>query len=497
LTTSSFNNLDLAMTNQYSIRASRRPALFALALLIATSPSAATELPGVSPTPASLDAHLMLEALTVASGPWQPMDTGMNFDVHALTVYGGDVIAGGGFNQASGQTARFVARWDGSAWQPMGTGMNSWVRALTVHDGDLVAGGSFTSASGTSANRVARWDGSAWQPLGSGVDDPVSSVTVFDGDLIAGTYGELGGRVLRWDGSAWHAMGTGMGGENSSVRALIVHDGELFAAGSFDTAGGTPASNIARWDGSQWQPIGAGIGGDGYALIVHNGDLFAGGAFETAGETTANNIARWDGEAWHSVGTGTTGGYFDGLVFALAAFEDDLVAGGSFDTAGGVTANNIARWDGEAWQAVGEGMSGGWFDGAIFALSTFDADLIAGGDFTAAEGQTVNHVARWPGAIVSADPDGGPPAAFGLTAAYPNPFAAATTIRFMLSQPGPVRLEAHDLLGQRVAVLVASESHGSGEHEVTWQPEGLAPGVYVLRLTSGEHRQTRRVLLLR
>jgi len=485
------------MTNRHSINASWQPTLFALTLLFATSPSAATELPGFSTAPLSADAHVLLEELAVVSGSWQPMDTGMNFDVHALAVHGGELFAGGGFNQASGQTARFVARWDGSAWQPMGTGMNSWVRALTVHDGDLVAGGSFSSASGTPASSVARWDGSAWQPLGSGVDSPVSSFAVLDGELIAGTYGKLGGRVHRWDGSAWHAMGSGMGGDNSNVRAIIVHDGELIAAGWFDTAGGTPANNIARWDGSQWQAIGAGISGDVFSLLVHDGDLFAGGAFDTAGGTTASNIARWDGQAWHSLGTGTTGGYFDGLVFGLAAFEGDLVAGGAFDTAGGVTANNIARWDGQAWHPIGEGMSGGWFDGAVFALTSIDADLIAGGDFTAAEGQTVNHVARWPGAIVSTDPDRGVPDTFELSAAYPNPFAAATSIRFTLSEPGRVRLEVHDLLGRSVDLLIADQAHGAGRHEVTWQPVGLAPGVYVLRLISGEYSQTRRVLLMR
>ena len=37
---------------------------------------------------------------------------------------------------------------------------------------------------------------------------------------------------------------------------------------------------------------------------------------------------------------------------------DTLYAGGDFTTAGGVSANYIAKWDGESWSALGSGMGG-------------------------------------------------------------------------------------------------------------------------------------------
>ena len=43
------------------------------------------------------------------------------------------------------------------------------VCALTVYNGELIAGGWFTTAGGVTCNCIARWDGSAWQPLGSGM----------------------------------------------------------------------------------------------------------------------------------------------------------------------------------------------------------------------------------------------------------------------------------------------------------------------------------------
>jgi hypothetical protein len=54
------------------------------------------------------------------------------------------------------------------------------------------------------------------------------------------------------------------------------------------------------------------------------------------------------------------------------------VAGGSFNTAGGVSAFGIARWDGTTWSPLGSGISAGY----VFALTTLpNGDVVAGGDF--------------------------------------------------------------------------------------------------------------------
>ena len=42
-------------------------------------------------------------------------------------------------------------------------------------------------------------------------------------------------------------------------------------------------------------------------------------------------------------------------VNALAVSGTNLYAGGCFTTAGGVPANNIAKWNGSAWSALGRG----------------------------------------------------------------------------------------------------------------------------------------------
>ena len=187
-----------------------------------------------------------------------------------------------------------------------------------------------------------------------------------DGSLYAG--GNFGtadrtaaNRIARWDGSQWHPLNIGM---NDRVNALAVGlDGTLYAGGWFTTAGGVATNYIARWDGSAWHPLGSGMvnstcswcGAPVYALAVGpDGSLYAGGEFDTAGDVSANNIARWDPStsSWHPLDSGTTDS-----VYALAVGPDGtLYAGGEFHWAGGVPATRIARWDGTAWYPLGTGI---------------------------------------------------------------------------------------------------------------------------------------------
>ncbi|MBI5022094.1 MAG: T9SS type A sorting domain-containing protein [Ignavibacteriales bacterium] len=97
------------------------------------------------------------------------------------------------------------------------------------------------------------------------------------------------------------------------------------------------------------------ISGPVYAMAVNAaGEMFVGGSFLTAGGITVNNIAKWNGTNWSALGTGV---YSLGTVYAIAVNGSDVYVGGSFSTAGGITVNNIAKWDGNNWSALGSGLS--------------------------------------------------------------------------------------------------------------------------------------------
>jgi hypothetical protein len=328
------------------------------------------------------------------------------------------------------------------AWSGVGGGVSGgsqYVLALTVFDdgsGDgpaIYAVGSFDAAGGVAADGIARWGGVAWSPLGSGLGpNAVRSLGVFDDGsgsgpaLYAGGWFQMAGgteviRIAKWNGAAWAPLGDGIdGGGSPNVATMAVFDDgsgagpALYVGGAFDTAGGVVVNGIAKWDGSTWSALGSGMSNAVRSLAVFDDGsgagpaLYAGGLFNTAGGVTVNRIAKWDGSTWSALNGGISGTAL--VVYALTVFDDGLgagpalYAGGLFERAGGVTANHIAKWDGAVWSGLGGGM--GPVNPWVGALTGFDdgtgSALYAGGNFTTAGGVAVSRVAKWDGVAWSA-----------------------------------------------------------------------------------------------
>src|SRR5262249_36630818 len=153
--------------------------------------------------------------------------------------------------------------------------------------------------------------------------------------------------------------------------ALAVFDdgagAALYAGGTFTSAGGVPANRIAKWDGTSWSAVGSGVVGAIFSLqpsvnalaTFDDGSgpaLYAGGTFTSAGGVTADCIARWNGTSWSALGSGLSGGT-QPAARSLAVFDDGsgaaLFVGGGFQLAGGAPAAGIAKWNGTSWSALG------------------------------------------------------------------------------------------------------------------------------------------------
>jgi hypothetical protein len=103
--------------------------------------------------------------------------------------------------------------------------------------------------------------------------------------------------------------------------------------------------------------------------------------------------------------------------------------------------------------------------------------------------------------------DGGPggevgiPRAFALGQNFPNPFNPSTTIKFSVEGAGRVALKVYDLRGRLVRTLVDDRMEG-GEHAVQWDGtadngEAVGSGIYIYRITSGDHVAARKMVLLK
>ncbi len=215
-----------------------------------------------------------------------------------------------------------------------------------------------------------------WDPDGDG---PQSSQLV-----VAGAFTSIGGvaaqHVAMFDSytGTWQPLGIGV---SCYVYAMTVWNGKLVIGGSGDNDPGTPDNNLYAWNGYYWSSFYGGTStGSVWALAVYNGDLYAAGTFviEPAIPNSAYNIARWDDfhGQWASLtGPGTNPGQ---NVYSLGVWNGQLWAGTAHPDAGGNPAGDVWSFDGTYWtdRLI--------CNGGIYAFQPWNGVLAIGGGFLVA-----------------------------------------------------------------------------------------------------------------
>jgi hypothetical protein len=89
-----------------------------------------------------------------------------------------------------------------------------------------------------------------------------------------------------------------------------------------------------------------------------------------------------------------------------------------------------------------------------------------------------------------------PPDAFAMLNNYPNPFNAATTIKYELPKEADVKLIVYDNLGRQVRELVNARQK-PGYYTVDFNAQGLSSGMYYYRIVAGSFVKVKKLLLLK
>ncbi|MBI1191226.1 MAG: hypothetical protein GC200_11170 [Tepidisphaera sp.] len=138
--------------------------------------------------------------------------------------------------------------------------MDAGVSSVVEYNGKLVVGGAFYQLRDFPANFVAMWDGRSWTPMGEGLPGPVTRLLVHDGELLAAgrrnyyAPGEPGGYVRRFVDGLWMPIGPEPPG---AVTAFIESGGDLLIGGPQRSVSGADiGAGIWRWDGSNWPAFG-------------------------------------------------------------------------------------------------------------------------------------------------------------------------------------------------------------------------------------------------
>jgi len=148
--------------------------------------------------------------------------------------------------------------------------------------------------------------------------------------------------------------------QGQAVHDLEIHEDKLIIAGHYSRFNDHQRPNIQGWNGSEHfdmpGPFGSVLSSSVRALQLFEGDLIAGGR-----EPTFNNIARWNGTEWSAMGSG-----LPDRVLGLLVMNGELLAYGDFD--------GILGWSGSAWNPIVDGSIG-----QIQCMASFQGQLYAGG----------------------------------------------------------------------------------------------------------------------
>jgi hypothetical protein len=378
---------------------------------------------------------------------------------HMIQARDGSLYAVGTLHRADSPPGanQPLARLRNNRWEFMpgaltlGTSAATASRVVELPNGDVVIAGRFTRVGSVTVNGIARWNGSEWLPFGSGLGTVVANTVSFgntqvfalaampNGEVIVGGQFTVAGgqpvwNIARWDGTRWWAFDEGLGEDaGQGVRGLAcTPDGTLYATGL-----NTP---VRRRDPDMWRPAtpnspfglnsfvgtGVGVSADGRvftsrmltgsssevrilagssvqrvrvtidvqtgfmfpAVVGADGSIILGGRFATVEGRPANSLAKWDGQRWNAIAGGLSGGITD-----LVVWRGGLAVAGDFTEAPNTLARRLAFWDGRRWQGLGSGTN--MAPRTLLALPS--GDLLAVGGFTTAGGSPAPGVARWDG----------------------------------------------------------------------------------------------------
>lgn len=265
-------------------------------------------------------------------------------------------------------------RWNGSAYESLIDGLPKSVKCMVEGpDGKIYIGGNFTNAGGiANADYLCRWNPvtEAYEAVVAGINDFVFALAFdADGSLYVGGYftdlgSAYGDGIVKIAHAATTptivALGTGVQGTVPFVYSIVVApNGDVYAGGSFETAGGvTGTAHVARWDGTKWNAMATGLNNYVVTMVwAPSKLLYLGGSFTNADGSFGDYLCYWDGAYFHEVGVKELNAE---LTSVAVDQSGRLVIGGYFANAGDVAnADYLARWHGGShWEAFGTGVNG-------------------------------------------------------------------------------------------------------------------------------------------
>jgi hypothetical protein len=191
---------------------------------------------------------------------------------------------------------------------------------------------------------------------------------------------------------------------------------------------------------NSWLPLSTGVSHNNLwlpsvnAMTVWNNKLVVGGAFTSAGGNNTDNIATWDGSNWSTLSVGLNrlsnqdvGSCFSlaGGITALSVYQGNLIAAGEIYSSGLNTFVCVAKWNGNNWGGIVNKLTlseqGTSAAPCIRTMTIYNNKLIVAGLFDSINNIKAKNIAQWNG--VNWSPVGNNVIDQGVNISYKGVFA--------------------------------------------------------------------------
>ena len=387
-----------------------------------------------------------------------PGTNGVSGPVYSLWYEGSILYVGGSYQYTNwdgslGVIANNISYYDPGpvAWLTLSTGgtgtpgvldsSGQWdnatvyAMAYNVSNNKLYLGGDFRNidAGGLQpADYIVIFDltSSTWDYTTLIVTNIVRALDLYNSSLYLGglftANASISEKLAQYDfnTSAWNADIRGVGTGNvyavkfDTTNNIIITGGTnvtygVEVHGLWATGSNVPINNVATFNPDplflSWNPLAQtrdpyGVNGIVYATTTDTaGNIYVGGSFSSAGGITANNIAvyKTDNKWYALIDSRTKLNGTNNTVRALIWSADNLWVGGQFTaiSEGVITANNIAKYDtaNDQWIPIIDTNNINGVSGPVYALQLdTSGNVYAGGAFVSAGGTVgVNNVALY------------------------------------------------------------------------------------------------------
>jgi len=195
----------------------------------------------------------------------------------------------------------------------------------------------------------------------------------------------------------------GFDGTAVVARSLPGAGDEVLFAGGFRKRDGQVFNGVARWDGSKYYPLGTGLESSRWAsasdaVVDEQGIIYVCGEFTTAGGIAANNIAKWQDGSWHALDDGVPN--FADFIRTTPAGGLAVLSNTSPDPETLKMISTLSMWNGRSWTRVSFEVSQNPWEGSVYIrdmLVRSNGDVVICGFFDSVDGVPANGVARWDG----------------------------------------------------------------------------------------------------